>query len=320
MHESDIPEPFLRAIYELRRRSEGRLRAEQDQNKVEQALYHYTDARGLQGIIESGRIWFTDYRHLNDPSELIHGINMAHDAAHLLMNGADKRVCLFLKNLIDMFSHGNFSRTLQFFIASFSRDGNDLGQWRSYADNGRGFSIGFRTSMFEVVETLPTDAPREFVGPIIYDIDRVRERHRLPLAEAASIFLEVVNANADLAKDKEFGLPFMQDMAREVIASPLIWNCLTSKHPAYKLEQEVRLVILGQLEQLLPYISTRLRGSEIVPYVAHSMPVRDSICEIVIGPAAPSDAERTVRVLLASLGVDPANIPIRRSDIPYRAL
>jgi hypothetical protein len=34
-----------------------------------------------------------------------------------------------------------------------------------------------------------------------------------------------------------------------MIASPLIWNCLTSKHPAYSHEQEVLLVILGLHDQ-----------------------------------------------------------------------
>lgn len=31
--------------------------------------YHYTDAQGLLGIIQNGRLWATDIRFLNDPSE-----------------------------------------------------------------------------------------------------------------------------------------------------------------------------------------------------------------------------------------------------------
>jgi hypothetical protein len=66
---------------------------------------------------------------------------------------------------------------------------------------------------------------------------------------------------------------------------------------------------------------TRLRGSEIVPYIPHPKPVRepDMIAEIVVGPAAGPDAERTVRTMLDSFSIDP-KIPIGRSDIPYRAL
>ena len=54
-----------------------------------------------------------------------------------------------------------------------------------------------------------------------------------------------VEANADLVADKPIGIPFMQHFAREIITQPVIWNCLTSKHPACEHEQEVRLVIMG---------------------------------------------------------------------------
>jgi hypothetical protein len=40
-------------------------------------IYHYTDDRGLRGIIESGKLWFTDIFDLNDPSELRHGFSFA---------------------------------------------------------------------------------------------------------------------------------------------------------------------------------------------------------------------------------------------------
>jgi len=35
-------------------------------NTVTAPLYHYTDARGLEGIITTQQMWFTHYRHLND--------------------------------------------------------------------------------------------------------------------------------------------------------------------------------------------------------------------------------------------------------------
>ena len=113
----------------------------------------------------------------------------------------------------------------------------------------------------------------------------------------------------------------MDQFAREIIAQPLIWNCLTSKHPAYQHEQEVRLVIMGTPERLAPFVTTRYRGSEIVPYIPQPMPLREpgNILEIVVGPAAPTDTERTLRTMLGTLGIDP-NVHICRSDIPYRAL
>jgi hypothetical protein len=69
-----------------------------------------------------------------------------------------------------------------------------------------------------------------------------------------------------------------------------------------------RIIILGMRDRLMPYITTRLRGSEIVPYIVHHSPIREphNIAEIVVGPAAAADAERSVRTLLDSFGVDPS--------------
>jgi hypothetical protein len=35
-------------------------------------LYHYTDAGGLMGILESQRLWASNAAYLNDPTELLH--------------------------------------------------------------------------------------------------------------------------------------------------------------------------------------------------------------------------------------------------------
>lgn len=319
--EAPLPQVLQNAIDKYNRWADTLTSEEQSKSAIEAPLYHYTDGRGLKGVLETGQIWFTDYRHLNDPSELIHGINMAHDVARMLANGADGRVRMFLNLFIDMFRHANFDATLEFFIASFSQDRDDLGQWRAYADNGRGYAIGFAQRLFHVVEQPPTDRLREFVGQVRYSIDEVHARHRQPLEEAASMFLAAVSENAALVSDMAVGIPFMQEFARAVIAMPLIWNCLTTKHPAYAHEREVRLVIMGMPAVLSPHVTTRLRGSEIVPYIAQPMPIRErsNIAEIVVGPAAPQDAERSLRTLLKSLGVDP-KLQVSRSDIPYRAL
>jgi len=42
-------------------------------------VFHYTDGAGLRGIIESGKLWFSDIFGQNDPSELRHGLSIAID-------------------------------------------------------------------------------------------------------------------------------------------------------------------------------------------------------------------------------------------------
>ena len=217
----------------------------------------------------------------------------------------------------DLFNHENVGGTFEFCVSAFSRSRDDLGQWRAYADNGRGFALGLAPPLFGIADKAdrkPDD--NVFVGVVRYGEDAVRAMHLEPLQKA----LDIVNAarrdHDDTLRDKAVGIPFLGLLANNVMAEPLIWNCLTSKHGAYENEQEVRLIILGMRDRLAPYLRTRTRGSEIVPYIAKELPVRSNITEIVIGPSAPPMAEDSIRALLASVGLSKNAIPIVRSNLP----
>lgn len=88
---------------------------------------------------------------------------------------------------------------------------------------------------------------------------------------------------------------------------------------------------MGAGDNLTPDIQTRVRGNEIVPYVAAPWPVREKgmIEEIVVGPAASLGAEEAVIAMLRSYGVDGMKVTcsrscgvdgvkVTRSKIPYR--
>jgi hypothetical protein len=305
-------------IAEFTKWSADLLKTEEKAKEITHPLYHYTDAAGLKGILEHQKFWFTDYQHLNDPSEFIHGTDLIHGAIRMLSpSGADEPVRHFCEIVSSMLGSPKIrDQFFLFMIASFSYDSDDLGQWRSYADNGRGYAIGFGRKAFDVVEPTPNQQPDEkvFVGPVIYDMQERSEQITAVVNRATAVVLQAhsqgVLSNA-----------FMQELSRCTLASPLIWYALTSKHPAYKHEQEVRLVMANARENLVPFIKTRVRGSEIVPYVEHKMPMRKPphLLEIVVGPAAPAGAERSVRIMLDALGAD-ATVGVNRSGIPYRAV
>jgi len=45
---------------------------------------------------------------------------------------------------------------------------DDLGQWRAYADNGRGFAIGFAPRLFKTTKKPLTGKAADFVGLVKY--------------------------------------------------------------------------------------------------------------------------------------------------------
>jgi hypothetical protein len=122
---------------------------EQQQFKPTQPLYHYTDAAGLLGILQTGQVWFTSMYHVNDPSEVHFGRQLAIQALLHLDGGLGE----FCEDYQQQISRRDFRTKFEPFVACFSREPNTLGQWRAYGDNGRGFAIGLKPGVFEANET-----------------------------------------------------------------------------------------------------------------------------------------------------------------------
>jgi hypothetical protein len=94
-------------------------------------IYHYRNDTGLRGIIESGKLWFTNIFYLNDPSELRHGVSPAIEMLTAEYDDARPEIEKFTLNLAAVV-RGSIKRTAHYFVCSFSTDGDELGQWRAY--------------------------------------------------------------------------------------------------------------------------------------------------------------------------------------------
>jgi hypothetical protein len=297
------------------------LRAADSRNAITAPLYHYTDARGLEGIITAQQVWFTHYQHLNDPSEMEFGMSVAKKVLAEIGLSYGPKVKIFCDMAADLFSADNMHRTFEFYIGSFSREHDDLRQWQVYADNGRGFALGLAQHLF-AVEDKPDRKPHEnvYLAPVHYG-DAAGRLHHMPAIESAGrIIADTVERKAKLMRDVNKGMPFFDQMGKNLIAAELLLNSLAIKHGAYEHEQEVRLVIVGEIAKLAPYVSTRTRGSDSVPFIKNDMPIQrpGSIAEIIVGPSAPPDAEEFVCALLRPFHDKPESI-VRKSAIPYRA-
>jgi hypothetical protein len=299
-----IPAELQPAIDEYCRWRGAHVEAEQGREQVSVPLYHYTGLNALRGIMESESVWCTDYRHMNDESELSHGVEVAKEALACLAAQADGRVRLFCQCVDGLLDIRNFDGNLDFYTASFTAQRDDSGQWLRYGDYGRGVAIGFSPSMFGIVDATGLQ-PHEmsFVGPVLYDRAAIFARHDAAIRAAATSFLTAAEQYPDIMADKANGLPFMDRLAKELIASPLIWNCITSKeHARWATEREIRLIVMGQTRNLASHVRYRAKR---VPYVAHPFRVRatGALREIVIGPEAGDEAEAEIAQMLREFGV-----------------
>jgi hypothetical protein len=258
MIEGPIPDELQVFIDKFVRWQAAHVRAEEAKVHVDVPLYQYTGLGALRGIIESESMWCTHYLCMNDPNELSHGIEVAHEVVKRLANSrADRRLRVFRDALCDLLVPDNFPSNLVFYTASFTAQRDDVGQWERYGEKGRGVAIGFSPSLFGIVDAAGLQ-PNEmsFVGPVLYERTAIFDRHEKAIRAAASVFFEAAVGHGEIMADMAHGLPFLDALVKQLMASPLIWNCITSKeHAKWAREQEVRLILMGQPKNLDPYVS-----------------------------------------------------------------
>jgi hypothetical protein len=276
----------------------------------DELIYHYCGADAFAQIVRSRTIWHTVYSALNDATERKWGFAQFQEAA-------DKQRKVCGADFIDRIT--TIVRLTQdhsvAMICSFSLNGDLLSQWRAYADDGRGFAIGF--------------SPQELEWPakplrVLYD----RAAQRSELTNNIKHVFEV---------EKRFGFRYDARFQQHWFDFGL--DLCAYKHPSFAEEVEIRNVhisalALGENERriMIPLggidgdgerragpqpINYRVRNGEQVPYVVLDMTDgrrNAPIKEIVLGPKNP-DREANVEMFLVSLGWD--GIKVRRSDAPY---
>ena len=127
----------------------------------QETIYHYTSLEGAIGIIESGCLWLSDYSYLNDSSELLHGVQLITEIIEeIQLSGKYKEA----DEVLESWKSGLKNIDKRICIASFSKDGDSLCQWRSYGDLALGFDAAYPIGI----------VPETALQPIIYDTNEQR--------------------------------------------------------------------------------------------------------------------------------------------------
>jgi len=70
---------------------------------------------------------------------------------------------------VDFSKRVGIRQSRNYFVCSLSESGDDLGQWRAYADNGRGYVLGFDTTELETAFTQDDQPGYAQTSPLTYD-------------------------------------------------------------------------------------------------------------------------------------------------------
>jgi hypothetical protein len=280
-------------------------------------VYHYTDVNGALGILKSDHLWLTEIAHLNDPSEIKHGIEVA---CEILRDEApidSERVKLFASTFKE--ASNQTINVLNAHIASFSYESDDLCQWRAYADEGRGVALGFSINALSNIP-YPMAKTYKCCVPMHYKDSVLIDSLQGPIREVVGLFDSILKNGLSDDEERKMAVAGLQ----KHLAILVLFNSLRSKHPAYAHEKEIRIIRLGGREDVIADDTYRIRerNGEIVEYL--ELPFEPSIRQkgtlkcIRIGPAAPAELVEQMQSAIRSFKIP--EIPIDKSTIPFRSL
>lgn len=90
-------------------------------------LFHYCSNATFLNIIRAQEFWASDLSKMNDPEELDHGIKILSELFNQVFPDCNRKL---------------EDAKLIHFACSFSHEEDLLSQWRAYANDGAGFSLG----------------------------------------------------------------------------------------------------------------------------------------------------------------------------------
>jgi len=275
-------------------------------------LYHYTSSNAFLNIIESGELWFTDYRYLNDLSELKYGVDLFNTEITLREEREnDTALRTILSGVRKQFEAARVYTDL--FVFCMCAENNLLNQWRVYGHDTVPVSIEFGTRGFMFVDWEPYSFE---IVPMVYDTSR---QHSI-VSETVSTGLEY----ASLHKPRIFEKDDSVQSFIENLASICVDWCMPMKNPQFEVEKEWRLATRWGLEhRVLTGRKHRTSSTGIVPYLVMK-PKADGLSQgrlpvrsVTIGPCSqPEIQRRTVKDFLFQH--DLMSVEVVTSDLPIR--
>ena len=315
-------------------------------------VYHYCSTDVFQQIISNKKIRLSDITKSNDSAELKWASRYVKDMFMEKYESAAQATKYFRegypKELFEQFLSQSIIETFDddkryytFFVCCFSAVGDQLSQWRGYADDGKGLSIGFDQEKMKN----SADEEQERGGYyLIFDKVVYHESEQKNIVKQYADALisdlklwaksEVIEGNTELVTEYLFGKTM----------GNLFKRCVLLKNPFFIEEKEYRLCYLNTVEPMneakkkalerfrmkykysdlgdkskkkpviTPEIGYYCRNSILVPYFDYSFD-KSIVKEVIIGPKSKA-SERDIGEFLHNYGFH--DVMVKKSAGTYR--
>jgi hypothetical protein len=287
-------------------------------------LYHYCPNAAFLSIVSTRTIWVSEFSLSND---LLEGkwirkiVSDCCDERKLVIFDRDA-LLRQLDGIISFLGAAGFC---------MSEEPDILSQWRGYADDGCGVSIGFNQNYFEQLGTVKMDRSDTFnasLKKVQYDVEKQKKILDADLEKIFELVSEGALTTPSLLsmETPEQQTQREKDFRNLTLATfALFPHLYTFKNPAFREENEWRLISLvthgskqsDDLTWELSRMDFRALKDRIVPYRSINLERLDEapIVDVVLGPRNITP-ERVVEASLMRHGW--GIVPVRRSSASYR--
>lgn len=253
-------------------------------------LYHYTTADGLRGIVKNEKIWATEVLYLNDSEEYNGGIKLAQNHLRALQEEAlagknnceAARLDWLIKEI----------KKMRIYVCSFSKEKDDLSQWRAYCPKG-GFAIGFPRSGLMALAKKPDFVLKECIYESGKQTEMIRAVVDKVMQQKPSL-QEILTAR-----------PNAESLRKCTLSGGLIWElartCPILKNNAFKSEAEWRIISEPRSGGDHDQIQFRTKNGMVVPYKEFSLNDKElwKKVRVTVGPTPhPEESRKSVYQLL----------------------
>lgn len=268
------------------------------------SLHHFTDARGLEGIIGGGCLRLNDVSKMNDPTDIIFGLDRVIHCLRSCDTSGDRATDLREFLIQSILSGMEEARDApeSIFFCSFAEEADTLELWREYGKSGKGFALTFDRS------ALALGAPAQtLLAKVLYNPRRADEILQSYVRTIESIAASRLPATSDAE---------IHHVTRVLLESGLAISTII-KHNAYRNEKEWRLVTFADIEIDGDRVKTAADDAVgLKAYVDGSCVDADSLHGVVIGYGLEPSKIRLVRKMLQAANL--ADVAVQQSDVPVR--
>ena len=199
-------------------------------------------------------------------------------------------------------------------IACFSKDGDLMSQWRAYANDGKGISIGFNREYFESIKMLDN---KEFeIFDVVY---RCKEQEKL----LKNWFSTIGTDNLEILEDFYINKGDNNYLEEIMFAGALLKYGMIFKNETFSEEKEVRLIHgFDEVAAEPDMFEYRVTQDDLISFVEIPIDVENGyspIKEIILGPNCKVNSNCLRHFLELNLAPKSIEIEIKESRSSYRS-